>query len=107
MAVSSEILRFLGLMRRAGRLGVGEEGTGQAVRAGKACLLLLASDASPNARKRAEAFANRGKLPIVALKADKAALSDALGIPASAMLAVCDLGFARALQEKLRASDVD
>ena len=105
--MSAETLRFLGLMRRAGRLSVGEEGTAQAVRAGKACLLLLASDASPNARKRAEAFAFRKNLPIVTLETDKAALSDALGIPASAMFAVCDQGFAQALQEKLRASDAD
>ena len=60
MRMQSELLRFLGLMRRAGKLSVGEEGTGQAARAGKAKLILLASDASPNACDRAEGFARRG-----------------------------------------------
>ena len=51
-----EDLGFLGLMRRAGKLSAGEEGVRQSVRAGKAKLILLASDASPNAQKRAEDF---------------------------------------------------
>ena len=38
--MQSELLQFLGLMRRAGKLSVGEEGTGQAARAGKAKLIL-------------------------------------------------------------------
>ena len=58
--MQSELLRFLGLMRRAGKLSVGEEGTGQVARAGKARLILLARDASDNARDRAEGFARRG-----------------------------------------------
>ena len=54
-----EALGFLGLMRRAGKLSAGEEGVRQSVRAGKAKLILLASDASPNAQKRAEDFSDR------------------------------------------------
>ena len=95
-----EMLRFLGLMRRAGKLSVGEEGTGQAARAGKAKLILLASDASDNARDRAEGFARRGAAALVRLRADKAALASALGVAGVAMAAVCDAGFARALLEK-------
>ena len=95
-----EMLRFLGLMRRAGKLSVGEEGTGQAARAGKAKLILLASDASENARDRAEGFARRGAAALVHLRADKAALASALGVAGGAMAAVCDAGFARALLEK-------
>ena len=95
-----EMLRFLGLMRRAGKLSVGEEGTGQAARAGKAKLILLASDASDNARDRAEGFARRGGAALVRLRADKATLASALGVAGVAMAAVCDAGFARALLEK-------
>ena len=43
-------------MRRAGKFEIGETGTGAAVRAGRARLLLLAADASENARKRAEGY---------------------------------------------------
>ena len=49
-------LNLLGLMRRANALQVGETNAGAAVRGGKAKLLLLASDASDNARGRAEGF---------------------------------------------------
>ena len=43
-------LNLLGLMRKANAIAVGETNTGGAVRAGKAKLLLLAADASDNAR---------------------------------------------------------
>ena len=46
-------LNLLGLMRRANALSIGEEDTGSAVREHAAKLVLLASDASPNAKKRA------------------------------------------------------
>ena len=98
--MQAERLRFLGLMRRAGKLSVGEEGTGQAVRAGKAELILLASDASENARDRAESFAGRAEVPLLRLHADKASLASALGVAGGAMAAVCDRGFAHALLEK-------
>ena len=45
-------LNLLGLMRKANALRIGEEETGAAVREHEAKLVLLASDASPNARKR-------------------------------------------------------
>ena len=98
--MQTELLRFLGLMRRAGKLSVGEEGAGQAARAGKAKLILLAADASENARNRAEGFSRRSGAPLVRLHADKAALASALGVAGGAMAAVCDAGFARALLEK-------
>ena len=98
--MQAELLHFLGLMRRAGKLSVGEEGTGQAARVGKARLILLACDASDNARDRAEGFARRSGAALVRLRADKAALASALGVAGGAMAAVCDAGFARALLEK-------
>ena len=49
-------LNLLGLMRRANAISLGETNTGASVRAGKAKLLLLALDASENARHRAEGF---------------------------------------------------
>ena len=100
------MLRFLGLMRRAGKLSVGEEGTGQAARAGKAKLILLAADASENARDRAAGFARRAQVPLVCLRAEKAQLADALHVAGGAMAAVCDEGFAHARIEKY-ADDLD
>ena len=98
--MQSDLLRFLGLMRRAGKLSVGEEGTGQAVRAGKAKLILLADDASCNAVDRAMGFARRAKIPLMQMRTQKAELAAALGVAGGAMAAVCDEGFARALIKK-------
>ena len=102
-----DALGLLGLMRRAGKLAAGEEGVRQAARAGKAKLILLASDASSNARKRAEGFAAQGQVPLLVLQADKAELCCAAGVAGGAMFAVCDNGFAAALQKKLQAETDD
>ena len=67
-----EDLGFLGLMRRAGKLSAGEEGVRQSVRAGKAKLILLASDSSPNAQKRAEDFSAHARVPLLVMSEDKA-----------------------------------
>ncbi len=100
--MAADDLRFIGLMRRAGKLGTGEEGTRQAVRSRKAKLILLARDASDNAAKRAEEFSVQAGVPLVRLRDEKKAISKALGIAGGSMLAVCDEGFARALLERLR-----
>ena len=97
----------IGLCKRAGRLVSGAFAVQNAIRAGKAKLILLASDASTNARKRAEGFAAQGQVPLLVLQADKAELCCAAGVAGGAMFAVCDDGFAAALQKKLQAETVD
>ena len=56
-------MNCLGIARKAGYLAIGETNSGAAARSGKAQLLLIASDASDNAHKRAEGFAHGAKLP--------------------------------------------
>ena len=97
-----EDLGFLGLMRRAGKLAAGEEGVRQAVRAGKAKLILLASDASSNAQKRAEDFSVRARVPLLVMQEDKATLGNAAGVAGGVMFAVCDEGFAASLQRPVQ-----
>ena len=58
-------LNLLGLMRKANALRIGEEETGAAVREHEAKLVLLASDASPNARKRASGYMYGSKAPLI------------------------------------------
>lgn len=96
-----KILGLLGLMRRASAIAVGEENTAEAVKAGKARLLLTASDASPNAKKRAAGFAAGRRVLPVELPFTKEELSGALGVGGCAMAAVTDLGFADALMKQL------
>ena len=94
-------LKLLGLMRRANAIALGEEKTGAAMREGKAKLLLLAEDASDNARKRAAGFAAGRSVMTVPLPFTKDELADSLGTGACSMAAVTDMGFADALMQAL------
>ena len=100
-------LGILGLMRRANAIQVGETNTGDAVKAGKAKLLLLAQDASDNAVHRAEGFAFGRNVTLVTLPYDKAELSSALGLPGCSMAAVTDIGFANAFMELMVQADAE
>ena len=98
-------LKLLGLMRRANALQPGEDRAGEAVQAGKAKLLLLASDAADNARRRAEHWVEGRRAQLVLLPFDREELGGALGLGSCAMAAVTDLGFAGALTELLAGID--
>ena len=96
-------LHLLGLMRRANAIQIGEDKAGAAVHGGKARLLLLASDASDNARHRAEQFVNGRRTLLLELPFTKAELAGALGVSGGAMAALTDLGFDKALMDILAA----
>ena len=93
------MLPLLGLMRKAGKLSLGEENCRKAVRSRKAILILLASDASANAQKRAYSLSSGCDL--IRLPYDKETLSDALGFPPVSIAAVCDAGFAKIFRDRL------
>lgn len=101
--MKEKALGLLGLMRRANAIALGEENTGAAVKAGKASLLLLARDASENARLRAEHFARGRRVLQVPLPFTKEELAASTGVAGGSMAAVTDLGFAKALMELLAA----
>ena len=94
-------LNLLGLMRRANALQLGETNAGAAVRGGKAKLLLLASDASDNARGRAEGFLVGRNAIGLTLPFTKAEISAHVGVSGCSMAAVTDIGFANALMKLL------
>ncbi len=96
-----KVLSLLGLMKKAGAIACGEDNSSEAVRDGKAKALILASDASDNARKRAENLCSGRKLIKLDIECTKAELAWALGMSGCAMAAVCDLGFAVALVREL------
>jgi len=95
------ILNMLGLMRRASAVEIGETNTGAAVRAGKAKLLFLASDASENARSRAEGFVYGRNTIMTELPFTKIEISQHVGVNGCSMLAITDIGFANAVVKLL------
>lgn len=97
-------LNLLGLMRKANAIAVGETNTGGAVRAGKAKLLLLASDASDNARSRARGFTHGRDVVTVTLPFTKDEIAAHIGVSSCAMAAITDIGFANAFMKSLAAA---
>ena len=91
-----KMLGLLGLMRRASAISPGEDQAAEAVRAGKGKLLLLASDVSDNARRKAENLAAGRSVEPVPLPFDRETLGAALGLGSCSVAAVTDLGFAEA-----------
>ena len=99
------ILHLLGLAKKAGRLEIGEEPVGALCRARHARLILLASDAAPNTRRRCAHFGEIGNVLWLEVPATKAELGFCLGRTSCAMLALSDAGFAASIVEKLSAQN--
>ncbi len=99
--MKEKALNLLGLMRKANALRIGEEDTGSAVREHAAKLVLLASDASDNAKKRASGYMYGSKAPLIRLPFTKEEISEHVGKSGCSMAAVCDIGFADALMKLL------
>lgn len=97
-------LNLLGLMRKANAIAVGETNTGGAVRAGKAKLLLLAANASDNARSRARGFTHGRDVVTVTLPFTKDEIAAHVGVSSCAMAAITDIGFANAFMKSLAAA---
>ena len=71
-----KLLNLIGLAKKAGKLEVGEEPVGAAARSKHARLILIASDAADNTRRRALHFGEAGEcicLEIPPIKAARAA----------------------------------
>ena len=72
----SRALNYLGLAKKAGMLEIGEENTGAAIRWGKARFVLLASDASDNAKRRLDGFLYEKDIPMLRVPFTKEDLLD-------------------------------
>lgn len=92
--MKEKALNLLGLMRKANAVRIGETDTGAAARSGSAKLLVLASDASDNAKSRAKGFVYGKGIPLITVPFLKEEISAYVGKSGCSMAAVCDLGFA-------------
>ena len=99
------VLSLLGLALRGGNLAVGEEPVEAVARARDARLLILASDAADNTRRRITHFADAGQCIWIRIPFTKAELGQAMGRTSVAMVAVTDVGLAAAVAHKLAALD--
>lgn len=98
------VTSFLGLIKKAGKLDIGEEPVGAACRSRKASLVIIACDAAQNSMRRASHFAEAGQIPSLTVPLTKLELGQSIGRPPCAMLSINDIGFAAALVKKLSAT---
>ena len=98
----SDPLTFLGLAERAGKLIVGSDACGISVRAGKARVILLASDASKNSEAKSKNYAEGSKAPVISLPYTKAEVGSVIGHGAPGMMVITDIGMASGFISKLQ-----
>lgn len=103
-------INYLSLARKAGRIEVGEEPVGAAARSGHARLVLVASDAPDNTRRRAKNFVTGTDQQMVVLPFTKEEMGAALGRTVVALATMTDpamaLAFLKSLGEEKQYAEV-
>ena len=107
MTDNAALLRLLGLIKKAGKLEIGEEPAGAACRAKHAKLLIAASDASPNTFRRIRHFGEMGNVLWLVLPCAKEELGSVLGRSSCAMAAITDIRMALSLAQSLGLAEDD
>ncbi len=94
-------LNYLSLARKAGLAELGEEPVGDITRAGKACVVIVASDASDHTWRRAQSFVAYTGQQCVRLPYDKDQMGQAVGRTSLAIAAITDAPLALAMLRSL------
>lgn len=101
---NDRVLQMLGLAARGRKIESGEFSTEKAVKTGKACLVIVAEDASDNTKKMFRNMCAFYEVPFYEYAA-KEDLGRCIGKQYRASLAVTDDGFAKALESKILGSE--
>ena len=103
--MDNQALNYLSLARKGGRAELGEEPVGAAARAGKAYVILVASDASDHTWRRAKSYAAGTEQQCVRLDATKDEMGLMVGRTSLAIAAITDVSLALALVKALPKAD--
>ncbi len=98
--MNSKILGFLGIIRRAGKMTIGCDPVVDSIQSGKAKLIVMASDISPNTKKTVLRKSETYNAHTIVIPCTKDELSFAVGRTA-AVISVDDEGFAKGFVKKL------
>ena len=101
MANRDKVLSLIGLAMKAGRCASGEMMTENETKSGRAKLVIIASDASDNTKKKFRDMCKFYRVPIY-FYGDKDTLGHAMGKEFRASLAILDEGFAAGIQKELK-----
>ena len=95
--MDNKALNYLSLARKGGLAELGEEPVGAAARAGKAYVILVASDASDHTWRRAKSYAAGTEQQCVRLECTKDEMGLMVGRTSLAIAAITDVSLALAL----------
>ena len=98
-------MNYLALARKARLVEVGEEPVGAITRAGKAALVIVASDASDHSWRRAKSYVAGTDQPCIRLKQTRDEMGMAVGRSSLAMAAFTDPALALSLVKAMDAPD--
>ena len=99
--MTDKALSMIGLATKAGKIASGEFAVESAVRKGKACLVIIASDASDNTKKKIMNMTQYYEVPIHMI-GTKEELGHYIGKEYRSMLAVLDAGFASSFEKQIQ-----
>ena len=94
-------LALIGLAQKAGKVASGEFMTEREVKRGAAALVIVASDASDNTKKKFQNMCDYYHVPIF-FYSDKDNLGHAIGKEFRASLAILDEGFSKGILKNLQ-----
>jgi ribosomal protein L7Ae-like RNA K-turn-binding protein len=102
--INNRVIGLLGMAQKAGKIVSGDVAVEQAVKSGKAKLILVAADASDNTRKY---YFDKAKYYQIACleTLSKDQIGMAIGKPSRAGLAIVDNGFSKAILSALTSED--
>lgn len=98
--IMDNALRMVGIAAKAGRIDSGEFMTENAVKSGRAALVIIAGDASGNTKKKFNNMCEFYEVPIREYST-KEELGRAIGKEFRASIAVTDEGLAQAIMKKM------
>ena len=94
---------FLGIIKKSGKLAVGEETVAAEAQTKRARLILTASDAGEYTMRRAKSLSESKGIPHIHLEETKETLGAVSGRATAAIAAICDMGMAASYAAKLNA----
>lgn len=94
------VLSLVGIAKKAGKIAAGEFQTENAVKSGKASLVIVSQEASENTKKKFRNMCAFYEVPIF-FYGTKTALGSAIGCEFRASLAVLDAGLSKSLEKQL------
>lgn len=100
----NKVYSMIGLAERAGKVVSGEFSTEKAIKSNKACLVILASDASENTRKHFSDMCAYRNIRLC-VYGNKEGLGHAIGKGMRTNLAVTERGFADSIRKRIEESE--